>query len=491
MADESGPAGDARGGAPGSGHRRLLPWAMLALVVCQLAFLYTEAAAAGLAAAGLVTLLPVIAWRSLRLREGYLLAFCAVLVVIAGLDQRPVADLAAEGLSRASFLASFILLMGLLREGAVTSPSVEAVGLYLTHQPPSRRFLSIFAGSHVFAVLINLGALSLLAPIVQRGVRATVPAGQPLDDIARVRERRQLSAVLRGFSWFLVWAPTAVTQAVMPTLMAGIDALRLMLLGLCLAAVMMAVSWLEDRLRWLPFRRQLQAEGRLPVVHDAAFPADGMRSLAFVCLGLFGLPLLLMALFAVTIVEGVMLAAPLIVAVWVLVQHDAHRRRDALAAAARRLDAIAFEAVPGLVRLAVFLACAGFIGTLAAKLVPVADLAAAVDLDTRPGWLVLWVLTASVWVFGQVGLSPITMAVFLGSLVAELPSMPVDMTHAALAIATGTAISTAGAPFSTGAALLARVTGHSPFTLTWRWNGPYIALALVVLAGVYALLSAL
>src|SRR3546814_8172124 len=82
----------------------------------------------------------------------------------------------------------------------------------VTQQPPQWRFLAVFLGSHFFSVLINLGSLSLLAPIIQRGVRGDKLKREELDEIALVRERRQLSALLRGFAWFLVWAPTAVTQ---------------------------------------------------------------------------------------------------------------------------------------------------------------------------------------------------------------------------------------------------------------------------------------
>src|SRR3546814_12575428 len=66
---------------------------------------------------------------------------------------------------------------------------------------------------------------------------------EQLDEIGLVRERRQLSALLRGFAWFLVWAPTAVTQAILPTLIPGVDPGRLMVTGLCVALLMLAVSW--------------------------------------------------------------------------------------------------------------------------------------------------------------------------------------------------------------------------------------------------------
>lgn len=465
---------------------RLLGWVLLCLVAVELLFLYSGLALAGLVADGLVLVLPVLTWRALGLREAYLLGLCFLLLGLAFFLDKPVADLALEGLSRSAYLASFILLMALLREGALTSPAVLEVGTFLTRQPSNRRFLTLFGGSHFFAVLINLGALSLLAPIVQRGVRAGMRDDEPLDEIAIVRERRQLSAALRGFSWFLVWAPTAVTQAVMPTLMSGIDAVRLMLTGLCLAFVMLFVSWAEDAIRWRGFRKRLKAEGRMPLASATRFPVRDGLYLGFVCLALSGLTVAFTGLAHVSIVTGVMLAAPIVVVGWVVIQQPAASRWRPAAA---RLETITFKAIPGYFREAVFIACAGFIGTLAGKLVAADAVAAAIGLSDLPGWQVLWALTISVWVFGQVGLSPITMAVFLGSLVAELPGMPVDMTLAALAIAAGTAVCSTGAPFSSGPLMLARATGYSAFTLTWRWNGTYTVCAIAVLGAIYALIT--
>jgi hypothetical protein len=470
---------------------RPLGWLLLLLVSCELLFLYSGINGASAVSKTLVVFLPLIAWRTLALREGYLLALCVILLGLTWFVAKPVAAIAAQGLSRSAYLASFILLMALLREGALHSNSVLEIGTFLTRQPAKRRFLTLFSGGHFFAVLINLGALSLLAPIIQRGVRAVIPAGESLDDIAGVRERRQLSAALRGFSWFLVWAPTAVTQAVLPTLLTGIDAGRLMVTGFGLAVLMFGVSWLEDSLRWRGFRKRLQAEGRLPLASATRFPVAAARNLGFVGLALFGFTIALAVLGGVSVVTGVMLAAPIVVVIWIFAQESESGVNARTAVTAHRLREIAFESLPGFSRDAVFIACAGFIGTLAAGLVSAADLANMIGLANQPGWLVLWVLTALVWVFGQVGLSPITMAVFLGSLVAELPGMPVDITLSALAIAAGTAVCTTGAPFSSGAIMLARATGHSSLTLTWRWNGLYTIVVLAALAVIYAILTSL
>ncbi len=461
--------------------------AMLVLIIAQLATLYLGLDAAQLFAIACIFFIPIIAWRSLKLREIYLIGISALVALAAIATSPQWLAWSVDGLSRSSYLASFILLMALLREGAIHSKSVVKLGRFLTLQPPQRRFLAVFSGSHMLSVMINLGALSLLAPIIQRGVRAELEPGAPLDEIAQIRERRQLCAALRGFSWFLVWAPTAVTQAVMPTLMSGVQALRLMALGLVLALIMMMLGWAEDWIRWRATGRRIRAQGLITSSDKQVFPARAARNFALVCAMLFVCSLAFSKLADVTIVTGVMLAAPLVVIVWLVVQQEPGHRQQGTR---DRFSTISFSAMPGYVREMVFISCAGFVGTVGAQLVPVAELTDAIGLQSLPPWLVLWGMSVIVWVFGQVGLSPITMAVFLGSVVAQVPSLPVDITHAALAIAAGTAICTSGAPFSAGALMLSRATGYSPMTLTWRWNGPFTFVTMIVLALVYAALEA-
>src|SRR3546814_18051898 len=193
-------------GSEGPARLLLGPW-LLALMATELLVLFSGNAVAEAAGAVLVLGTPLIGWRRLRLREGYLLCLCAALFALAlAYDPEPWA-LALRGLDRSAFLAAFILLMALLREGGIASPAVLQCGTYVTQQPPQWRFLAVFLGSHFFSVLINLGSLSLLAPIIQRAVRGDKLQREELDELALVRERRQLSALLRGFAWFRVWSP--------------------------------------------------------------------------------------------------------------------------------------------------------------------------------------------------------------------------------------------------------------------------------------------
>ena len=464
------------------------PW-LVGLMGCELLVLFTGNGLAEIASRVLLLGVPLIGWRRLRLREAYLLCLCAALLTLAFLHDPAPRELVLRGLDRSGFLAAFILLMGLLREGGITSPAVLQCGTYVTQQPPQWRFLAVFLGSHFFSVLINLGSLSLLAPIIQRGVRGDSKQREDLDEIALLRERRQLNALLRGFAWFLLWAPTAVTQAILPTLIPGVDPARVLIIGGLLTVVMLAVSWAEDTLRWWPLRRRLRASGKLPQREELPLPRGALLRLGAVSGLLFGLTLLFTHLGGVLLVAGVMLAAPVVLLVWVFAQQRGAGAGARLVATGRRLAAVTAVGLPSFLREAVSLGAAGFIGPVAAALVPAEQVAAALSVEQMPGWIFLSGLSLFVWLGGLVALSPITTAVFLGSLVTELGAVPADPASIVLAIAAGTAICTLGAPFASGTLMLARASGYSGVELTWKWNLAYTLASMAVLAAVYALLT--
>lgn len=456
------------------------------MMVLELVEIYTGLETLASFIRGLVLLLPLLALAQLRLREYYLLAVSLVLAGLVWASPGEGWQTLLTGLDRSAYLASFMMLMALLREGAITSPAVKSFGTYLTMQPPKRRFLALFSGSHFFSVLINLGSVSLLTPFIQRGVRGDAALDAPLDEVQQIRERRQITAVHRGFCWFLVWAPTAVTQAILPGLLTGVDAARLMLLGFCMVLVMLAVGWLEDTIIWAKTGQRLRASGQVQAGAPPVLPKASALSLSLVCAGLIALSFMAKTLGSVTIVSGVMLAAPIVVIIWVWAQCA-----SAAASPVARYREIALVSMPGFLREVVFIACAGFIGTTGAFLVPADQLAALVEQWAVPGWLFMLGLSLSVLVAGHVALSPITMAVFLGSVVALMPTTPVDMTLCALSIAAGTAISSLGAPFASAVLMLSKASGYPTTTLTWAWNGLYTGLSVVALAGLYAIYAAL
>ncbi len=258
---------------------------LLAVIALEIIGRLSGAPAAQHAAWAAAGLTVAVTLRRLGPREAYLLSLCVVLTGLAAAIRPDPGAVIAAALDQATFLMAFILLIGLLHEAAATSPSVEACGRWMASQPPGRRYHALYAGSGAMAVLFNIGVVSFLVPLLQRGIAASTP-GDPLNPL---RERRQIGAVLRGFAWCVIWAPTAIAPLALMELIPGIERDRWIALGLGLFAVMMVLGGVEDALRF----RARRPPARRPA---PPFPAGAALRFAGACAALLGLAGAVMAL---------------------------------------------------------------------------------------------------------------------------------------------------------------------------------------------------
>ncbi|MEO1293557.1 MAG: hypothetical protein AAFV62_12125, partial [Pseudomonadota bacterium] len=371
----------------------------------------------------------------------------------------------------AAFFTSFILLMTLLREAAETSRAVRDVGAQLTHQPAGRRYIATGLGGHFLGVLLNFGAVSLLASLIQQGLRADPKETKADRRRYAIRQQRQISALVRGFSWMIVWAPTTITQAVLLAALPDIRIERLILLGFALTALVFLVGWIEDRVRWHRIMRTAR-----PVVPQTA-PLSSWRDLGIVCAVLIGGTLAVQTLFSVPTTRALMVAAPLLLVGWVVAQRGA---RDGQ----RRLAEIARYAVPKNARDSIGLGAAGFIGVAAAALAPSDAIVEWFHPEQLPPVLFLLALPVTVILAGQIALSPIMTVAFLGAVVTDLPLQPASPELVGVALAVGWALTMTASPNATGTIAVSNMTGLPPVTLTWQWNLVFTAFALMT-AGLF------
>lgn len=82
-------------------------------------------------------------------REAILLSVAAALTALAILWQDDPLATVLQGLDTATYMATFLLTLGMLRSAAATSPAVLECGVYLTRQPPGRRYAALHVGSHL------------------------------------------------------------------------------------------------------------------------------------------------------------------------------------------------------------------------------------------------------------------------------------------------------------------------------------------------------
>jgi hypothetical protein len=455
--------------------------AMVALAVLELAYLVGHVEFAGLLGRGAALLVVVVLAPRFGFREWALLALAIALT--AGLASRDEGWEAVRfALDQGAFFAAFILLMTLLREAAVTSPAVLNLGHFLTNQQPGRRFVATYIGGHLSGVLLNFGAISLLAPLVQRGVRAEPVVTSEDARRAAIREQRQLSALIRGFAVVITWAPTTLTQAIILHSLPGLNAGRVMALGLAFSGALLVVGWVEDRLRWGRPRR------RAPGLVAVSFPGRAAFDLGLVALCLIAGAYTARAVLEITTAQALMLMAPLMLTGWVFTQNAGGGAGQGVQAVRRRLGEIAAGPLPRMTRDAYLLGVAGFIGAAAARLAPVDAIAAHLALESIPPWLFLSALPAIIMLSGNIAMSPIMMVVFLAAVISALPVLPADPDLIAVSLGAGWALSMTASPNATGPILLAGITGLPTTTLTWRWNGVYSLAALGALAAAFYLL---
>lgn len=413
-------------------------------------------------------------------REIYLLCLSALLtLVVFQLTDTPWLMIQL-GLKQGAVLMALIFLLAMLHETASRSPSVIAFGTYLTSQPPGRRFTALFWGANTISVMFNMGIISLMSPLVQRGVEQ-----EALSENQRsVSERRQLSAILRGVSWMVVWSPTAIAPIALLELLDGIDRQRWTLLGLGLTFLVFLIGWLEDYVRFRSSQHTLSVTA--PTVN---LPWKALLNFLAATLWLVLIIVLVIRVSNESIVFGLMVACPILMFGWLFAQapeFTASGRENYLG----KLHSIVRVRMPEMAPVAVTLACSGFIGRLSAGLVPAEQLAAALGVSLMPQYLLLFSIPVLMIIMSYLALSPIMLAVFFGSLFGALPTLPVDVTLLALSISVGWAMTMTWSPFATVVLLMAKMNNRSGIKLTMGWNWLFNILVLAMYFGVCVWITA-
>ncbi|PYG33030.1 hypothetical protein [Pelagimonas varians] len=446
---------------------------LVALSTCVLISKTYDAPTASAAARGLFVTLCLFGLRYGSIREWLLAAVAATLALILTMSNPGSADLNAAA-DLAAFFAAFIVLLTVLKVAAERSRSILAVGRFLTSQPPGRRFYATALGGHVLGVFLNFGAVSLMAPLIQKG--AIITGTKPDPDL----ERRQLSALLRGFSWILLWAPTTLSQAVLLTLFTDVNMSQIFGMGLATAFLMMLLGRMYDRYEWRNAPRRTAAK-QAPIP-----PWRAIGIVGCVCFGLITSTVLLQLSAGYSTALALMFVAPAITIFWFGLQTP---KVSEICQHLWKLGPLLAANAAGLTRSAMALGLSGFIGRALAEVLPIEEISNHIDLSALPGWVFLACLPLLITLGGQVAISPIMLVVFLGQVIQTLPVLPAEPTHIVFALSAGWAISMLASPNATATLLIAATSGIAPTTLTWRWNLRYAVLCYAVFVGIFVVLA--
>ena len=387
-----------------------------------------------------------------------------------------------NALNRAAFFGAFIYLVTLLKEAAQRSRSVLALGTYMTQQPQGRRYFSLSIGGHILGVLLNFGAISLLTPLIQRGSKAMLAKAELRQSGEVQLEQQQISALLRGFSWMIMWSPTALTQAVLFTSIHGASASIVVSLGIGASLVMILIGRAVDHYEWRHLRRAA-------IARESVFPTPSARRFGFICACLVGITFGVVLSSDVNAAIALMLVAPAMMLVWVYAQQFAADRAHALRATAGVIYEILIRSARQPAQSAYVLGIAGYIGVLAAAIAPVGEFAVFFEDTDIPTWAFLSALPILIILGGQLALSPILVVVFLAALINELPVLPADPNLIIFALGAGWALSMTASPNASATLLISSITRIAPTTLTWRWNGGFTTICFLVFTVFFVVMS--
>ncbi|MEO1469509.1 MAG: hypothetical protein AAFV86_10650 [Pseudomonadota bacterium] len=429
------------------------------------------------------------------------------------------------GLASGAFIAAFFTAQACLRSVAARSPAIADCGSYIAHQPPGRRYLALTAGGQLFGIVLGYGALSLLGTLAETAARE-----EANETRRRIRRRRMLLAIQRGFVSTLPWSPLAFAVAITTALLPGISWSAMVLPCLVSGVVLAGTGWALDSL----------LKPRVPGP-PAVFEPDARswrQALAplVVLLALMGGAVAGVAtLGAVSAPIAVMIVVPPLALAWIAVQtggdpaaggapprHAAGPLAGPLAAAAPVAAAVAAAAppvatgpppppaaaapagpaswsdrrgamagwaityvtreLPAYRGELVLLVMAGVIGTIGGRLAAPAIAAGGLDLAVLPAWQVLMILLWAVPVAGQAGMNPILAVSLLAPLLPSAESFGTTPVAVAVAITAGWSISGVTSPFTATTLIIGSFGRVSATHVGLRWNALYTAITGVLLS---------
>jgi len=88
-----------------------------------------------------------------------------------------------------------------------------------------------------------------------------------------------------------------------------------------------------------------------------------------------------------------------------------------------------------------------------------------------------------VLLLAQVGLNPIVSVTLIAGLFADTHVIGLEPQVLAVALMSAWSLAMISSPFTAAMMVLAQLTGRSPYTLAWRWDGLFFLLLLPLISG--------
>ncbi|MGO1501313.1 MAG: hypothetical protein ACTHWH_08550 [Marinobacter sp.] len=411
----------------------------------------------------------VLQWRQIH----HTFQFFAVLALGLGLflwfTQRVTWDELAAAIDRGAFFTFFLTSLSVLREAAGTSSLVRRCGTIMVNQPPGRRYLLMTVGSHLFAVMLNVGALNVLGTMVKRAIHP----GETDEErrIANVRSRRMLTSVLRGFCGIPIWSPTSVTMLLVLSAIPTLDWEHYAPVGLLVSGLFVLWGAALDRLSY-PLRTITPgADHQLRYLIPLVLLVALIPTSAFVVSELTGIKLF----------SALLLCVPFIGVIWISFQYKRVKPRMNAALLLRRISR-SFPATFTSQRSEVALfASSGFIGVI---LIPLIDPIWINDwlqhVNIGDAWLMI-MISLTILVFSLLAINPIISVTVILGVLQQLPDLEVPTIVQVIVVSVTWAVFSGMSPFTAALRFISNFSSVSPIVFGFVWNGVFNLTVLLAL----------
>lgn len=382
-----------------------------------------------------------------------------------------------EALDRFCFFATFVSSLALLRVSAMRSRLVRQAGQVLIRQRPTWRYPTLTLGATLFGVIINIGVINLFTAMVQRSNSLKAAGGNI--QVQRVRERRMMLSLLRGFALAPLVSPLGVTMAVILSNMPSLRWSTLAPVAFPTAAIVFLVGWALD---WGTRPRGLKAPLSRPASLTPLFRFTLLAGA--ITLAVFAINLLA----GVRLPVAVLIACPLSAFTWLALQ----RRRLGGGMGIRRAVALVnrhARLIFGANRNEIaVLGGSAFLGTLIVPLVDRDTLSSALLGTGLYGPSAAAMALLVVLALAQLGLNPIVSVTLIAGLFADTHVIGLEPAVLAVALMSAWSLAMISSPFTASMMVLSQLIGRSPYAIAWRWDGLFFALLLpVIIAWLFAL----
>ncbi|KAF0674609.1 hypothetical protein [Profundibacterium mesophilum] len=462
--------------------RRRLPAVGAALPGGLLAFAFAAhlaGSAGGITAAVPVSAAAILFFIAVTLRHAAAMVwvFLAVALILI-----PLALLLAEqpwghvwdAARRLSFLSALLIALVLLRLVALRDPRFEAAGAFLASRPPSLRYVSLGIGGNLFGVLLNFGGLGLLLEMTLEGQRRAEAAHPVSAQVHALRQRRIVTAVMRGFATIAFWSPFGIALNTLLLIFPAVHWSDVAPYGLGFAVLILVIGALWD---YAERRRMPTAPpGARLAGDDDATGAMGLGAVAAHLLVLGAIVLGIDALSDWPFQSILVSTVPIYAFLWCVVL------RGTAGPSALWHD-FSCRAPVSVNEIGVF-GLAGLIATLLIGILPVERLEPFIAALAGGPLGAAGLAVALMWgtvLAALVGLHPIITVAVLGELVFETGS-DAPAVLVIMALMGGWMCTVILAPLASTATFVGALVKRSVFVVTFGWNGAFGALLLAVLS---------